>query len=412
MKAILRKVRVLRAIFRYLRVLKTTFLNVRRELLDGLVLLTTPIQSRRNHVLIVRLDGIGDFVLWLDAARTLVSYYHDQGYSVVLLGDQVWANWADEMHLADEVWSLDVHRFVHNLPYRWHWSRRIRKAGFSIAIQPTFSFSRRFLLGDSVIRASGAPVRIGSEGDIISSQRKQKDGCYTQLIPASATPMMELKRNAEFMRGFGIKDFKARLPIILPSIGKQPDELPPQPYAVIFSGAGWDGREWQSAKFAEIGRRLASRGLHVVLAGGKADRERADELIKELQGRVIDWVGKTSLSGFAEVLRSANVVITNETSALHIGAAVGVPVVSIMGGGHFGRFAPYDVEVIDGAQQVPLVIVNPMPCFGCNWVCIYPRGKHEPVKCIYDVMVENVWSEVERSISRQGQNEMARIRVE
>jgi ADP-heptose:LPS heptosyltransferase len=402
LKATLKNIRVLKILLRYVTVLRVAFWNVRRDLLDDLVPLTAPFQSRRKLVLIVRLDAIGDFVLWLDAARTLVSHYHAQGYRVVLLGDQIWASWADEMRLADEVWGLDVERFVQSLAYRWHWSKRIRKAGFSVAIQPTFSFPRRFLLGDSVVRASGAPVRIGSVGDDISGQFKQKKHClYTQLIPAADGHMMEIKRNAEFMRGLGFNDFKARLPIIPPSLAMQPDKLPPRPYAAIFPGAGWDGREWQAAKFAEIGRRLASRGLSVVLAGGKADREPADEFIKELQGEVIDLVGKTSLSGLAEVLRSAKVVITNETSALHIGVAVGVPVVSILGGGHYGRFAPYDVEVADEAQPVPLVITHSMPCFGCNWVCVYARGQHEPVKCIYDVSVEDVWCAVEKSISRK-----------
>jgi ADP-heptose:LPS heptosyltransferase len=373
---------------------------MRRDLLDELVLITSPFQSRQNLVLIVRLDGIGDFVLWLDAARTLVSHYHVQGYRVVLLGEQAWASWAEEMRLADEVWGLDVQRFVHNLPYRWHWSRRIRKAGFSIAIQPTFSFPRRFLLGDSAVRASGAPIRIGSVGDHRSNQRKRMESrIYTQLIPAADGLMMELKRNAEFMRGLGFKDFKARLPSIPPSFSKLPDQLPPQPYAVIFPGAGWDGREWQPAKFAEIGRRLASLGLQVVLAGGMADRERADLFFKEQQGNIVDLVGQLTLSGLAEVLRRAAVVISNETSAMHIGVAMGIPVVSIVGGGHYGRFAPYDVETADGTQQFPLVTANPMSCFNCNWDCIYPRGKHEPVKCIYDITVEEVWSKVSQVLS-------------
>lgn len=375
-------------------------LKVSRDFLDNLVQLTRPLPLPRNLVLIVRLDGVGDFVLWLDAARTLVNDYHAKGYRVVLLADQIWARWADEMHIADEVWGLDVQRFVNSLPYRWHWSRRIRKAGFAIAIQPTFSFSRRSLLGDSAIRASGSPVRIGSVGDISPSLHKQKDDClYTELIPAANSPMMEIKRNAEFMRGLGFKDFKARLPIVSPLSDKQPEQFLPKPYAVIFLGAGWDGKKWQISKFSKIGHKLALHGLSVVLAGGKADRDRACEFIKEKQGDVIDLVGKTSLSDLAEVLRSAKIIITNDTSAMHIGAAVGVPVVSIMGGGHYGRFAPYDIDVVEETHPLPLAIVHSMPCFGCNWACKYPRDKHEPVKCISDISVEDVWSTVEKILA-------------
>lgn len=383
--------KLLRAFFRNVRV-------VLWAILDGLALLTTPFQPPRKVVLIVRLDAIGDFVLWLDAARTLVGHYHAQGYTVVLLGNQAWSSWAGEMRLVDEVWGIDTQRFVRNLPYRWHWLRRIHRAGFSIAIQPTIS--RVFLIGDSAIRASGAPIRIGSAGDSISSWHKRwDDRLFTKLIPASDRPMMELRRNAEFMRGLGITDFKARLPIIPPSSTGRSVDLPPQPYAVLFPGASWYGKEWQSAKFAEIGFRLASHGLHVLLAGGKTDRECANQLVKQLHGKAINLVGKTSLGGLAEVLRNAIVVITNDTSAVHIGAAVGAPVVCIMGGGHYGRFAPYDVEVPDSTQKLPLIVVKTMPCFGCNWVCIYPHGKHEPVKCIHDVTVEDVWNAVEKILA-------------
>ena len=65
--------------------------------------------------------------------------------------------------MADEVFGIDIFRFKNQLVYRWQWLNRIRKAGFKIAIQPTYS--RVFIDGDSLLRASGAIERIGSAGD-------------------------------------------------------------------------------------------------------------------------------------------------------------------------------------------------------------------------------------------------------
>lgn len=72
-----------------------------------------------------------------------------------------------------------------------------------------------------------------------------------------------------------------------------------------------------------------------------------------------------------------------------------------MGGGWYGRFAPYEAEVEDNSQPAPLVVIHSMPCFGCNWNCIYPRQRHEPVKCIRDIFFEDVWSAVEKSVLRR-----------
>lgn len=375
---------------------------------DGFLLLFFPSKCFGTCVLIVRLDAIGDFVLWLDAAKVLVSSYHGQGYSVVLLGNKAWASWAKEMEVADEVWEIDVSRFSKQPLYRWQWLIRIRKAGFKIAIQPTYS--RIFTDGDSVVRASGANERIGSIGDesnITWCNKSWSNRWYTRIISAKPTQIMELKRNAEFMRGLGFSDFLARLPSIPLSSGKPTNLLPPQPYAVLVPAASWEGKEWPIDNFIKIGHQLAAVGLHIVVLGVSADRERVSVLLNDLPDAVVDLVGKTTLGELAEVLRCATLVLTNDTSSVHIGVAVDVPVVCILGGGHFGRFAPYDIEVVDENRNLPIIVAEPMPCFGCNWHCKYPRRKGEAVKCIQDISVGKVWGAVEAVLTKRGYIEIS-----
>ena len=384
-----------------LRAIRALFYRL-APLLDGLLLLSLPPRVDGAKVLVIRLDAIGDFVLWLDAARALVKRYHLQGYSVVLLGNKVWAGWAREMGVADEVWDLDVNQFCNRYFYRWQWLRRIRQAGFRIAIET--SFLRIFLTGDSLVRASGAVERIGSAGDqtkIIFWSKSWSDRWYTRLIPASPVQLMELKRNAEFMRGLGFTDFRARRPSIPQAQSGITDRLPRQPYAVLAPTAGWDGREWPLENFIEIGQRFAALGLNIVVVGSPADRERVSGLLDALSGKTVDLVGSTTLSELAEVLRHATVVLTNETGTLHIGAAVGAPVVCILGGGHYGRFVPYEIEVPEESHSLPIIVAEPMPCYGCDWICKYPRKNSEAVKCIQDISIEKVWASLEMALSER-----------
>jgi len=384
--------------------LKLLLLNLRSvlwALLDGLVLLIYPYRVRGNSALIVRLDAIGDFVLWLDAARSLTASYHAQGYTVLLLGNNVWASWAREMGVADEVLGIDVRRYRKNLLYRWSWLIRIRKLGFSDAIQPTFS--RLFLEGDSLVRASGATVRIGSEGNdsnVSSFFRKWGGRWYTRLIPAAPMQMMELKRNAEFMHGLGYTDFKAGCPHI-PKPAHQLAPLLPLPYVVLAPTASWNGKMWPIDRLVKIGDLLMALGYQLVVVGGPADRKRASELTSAYSGAVIDLVGRTTLDELAEVLRSASIVVSNDTSAVHIGAAVDAPVVCILGGGHFGRFAPYDIDEPDEGRRLPVFIFETMPCFGCNWHCQFPRQKGKAVKCVSDIPISKVWNAVEQLLVKE-----------
>lgn len=376
------------------------FRNVRQLfilLFDGFVLYFSPARVLGAKVLVVKLDAIGDFVIWLDAAKAMVDFYHSQGYSVVLIGNSGWSSWAREMNVADEIWDLNVIRFMSpsQLYYRWRWLMRIRKAGFSIAIQPTHS--REILSGDSVVRACGSPERIGSTGDtsnITSGIKSWSDRWYSRLITAAPTQLMEFRRNAEFIRGLGLSDYQSRLASINPSSLQQLNRLLKRPYAVIVATASWSGKEWSIESFIEISKRLVRVGLNIVVVGKSPERERLRVLIDALPGKVVDMVGKTSLGGLAEVLRHADMVLTNDTSAVHIGAAVGAPVVVIMGGGHFGRFAPYEIEALDDRENLPFIVAEPMSCYGCNWQCQHPRKENGAVKCIDDISVEKVWEAV------------------
>jgi len=364
-------------------------------LLDGFVISLVAASVPRRRVLIIRPDGIGDFVLWSNAGQELCAYYRHQGYSVVLLGNAVWAEWASDLGLADEVWALDTNRFVHNLRYRWGWLRRLRKAGFAKVLHPVHS--RVFLVGDALVRSTNAEERVAPEGDCSNAfwLKRWSDSWYSRLIPETSRQSMELLRHAEFMRGLGLSGFVARAPKL--SFSKTTSELKSisKPYVVLFVGAGLKIKVWPARNFGEIGLRLRECGINVVLAGGPMDHLQATKILECLNGNAINLVGKTNLSELAELLRNAVVVLSNDTSAVHIGAAVGTPVLCMLGGGHFGRFLPYVVEESEPFRPLPIVVVQPMSCFGCNWQCIHPRERGEAVKCISDISVEQVWRHVE-----------------
>ncbi len=180
---------------------------------DTLLALTQKAKPRPSIVLIIRLDGIGDFVLWLPAAKATVSFYKAQGKTVVLLANAAWATWAKELGIFDDVIALDRRKFDRDLLYRYRIGYRTRILGCSIAVQPTYS--REWLFGDAIVRTCGAPERIGSVSDtsnIAWWQKRIADRWYTSLISANPAPCMELVRNAEFVRGLGKVDFLATMP--------------------------------------------------------------------------------------------------------------------------------------------------------------------------------------------------------
>ena len=344
--------------------------------------------KRSGVVVIIRPDGIGDFIVWLDSARIIREHF--RGRKIILLANPVFSQLATKIEYFDEVITIDPAAFEAKLKYRCRNTRLIRKLGAEIAIQPILS--RTFWVGDSMVRASAAQQRIGSEGDLVKLrpwQRRIANGWYTQLIPASTKHLTELERNAEFLRGLGISDVEpavARLSAVadLPPTARVVGE-----YFVIFPGAGSPKRLWSAASFGAVANTIAKQtSWRMVVCGSNDDTELALRIIDHagLDGS-ISLTGKTTVPELVELVRGARLLIANETSAVHIAAAVGTPSVCLLGGGHFGRFVPYPDQV---GGTSPVAVYHHMECYGCNWQCTQPHEQGQPAPCISAIKVEDV----------------------
>ena len=226
----------------------------------------------RARVLVVRLDRIGDFVLWSDTARAWRQLYPPDRYELTLLGHPSWLPLAEALEVFDRAWPLDARRFVWNLPYRLRQLRDIRRAGFSVVAQARPA--RDLVVEDAIARASGAAARIGpaeADGGTAATLPGMGERWHTRLLPAPPGAVMELERNAHFLRGLGLTEFRAGVPA-LPALAPVPAELAEQPYYALFPGASWAGRQWPPERFAEIARRLHGETGWVGVACGGAGR--------------------------------------------------------------------------------------------------------------------------------------------
>ncbi len=346
--------------------------------------------KKKEGVLLVRLDLIGDFVLWLDSAQAYRRLYPRT--KITLVVNSACGELAEALPHWDNVIGVDVHKLRTNYLYRFGILTRLRWHNFATAIQPTFS---RELVGDITVRASNAPNRLGYEGDlhnITKSLKAKADHWYTRLIVNDLSQTMELNVNAHFVRQLGCPDFLSNVPVIPPikSVGSRP--ILAHPYIVICPGASWRPRMWPVEKFAELIEHLQFHlSVHIVLCGGKDESSICEELVRKTDDNsIINLTGKTTLIELTNVIRSAELVISNESSPIHIAAAVNTPSVCIQGGGHFGRFLPYQVECAD-TGLTPIAIFEKMECFNCHWRCKFLPEAGATVPCVTGVTTNQVF---------------------
>ena len=370
---------------------------------DQLVLFA-PAKPDPDRVLIVRLDNIGDFVVWLDAAKALTEHYREQGKHVTLLANAVWKNWASDLGIFDEVVALEEHRFRRDPSYRYRMARLIRALRYGTAVQT--SYTRMLEGGDSLMRLSGATHRLGHEGTFpqgFAKNRSIGDRWYTQLIPIDSALSGEMRTNAAFVRALTGKSYRAKVVVLQDQLSLElPHEfsalMAGQPYFVLFPGASFAGRLWPAERYVELASRIYEiTGWVGLICGGRSESLQAARMWQTAKSPLFNWVERTDLTQLAAVLAHAKLLIGNETSAVHIAAGVGTPSVCILGGGHYGRFVPYDVEVSDG-RPLPVAAVHEMNCFHCDWRCIYHPPKGAPFPCIDEISVDTVLKAVERSV--------------
>jgi ADP-heptose:LPS heptosyltransferase len=370
---------------------------------DDLASLATPVHARPGRLLVVKADGIGDFILFLDTFKEYRRLFPKDTWEITLLGNENWADLADGLPFADRYLFIDVKRFIFDYPYRFRAIRDIRTYGFTVSINPTFS--RRFLIEDSIVRACGAVERIGSAGDMSNMlpwQKTRSDRWFTRLIPASAQPLTELERNAEFLRGLGLTDFTPGLPPL--QVSERKFSPVPEPYVVLAPGGNNPSRRWPAERFAETARTMYDRyGLTPVIVGGPSDGSLAETIVGHAPS--LPWVNRAgvSLSETVHLISHAGLAIANDTGAAHIAAALRRPTVCVAGGGHWNRFVPYPADIGD----TMIVSRRPMECAPCNWRCKYSVSEGEPYPCVVKVTVEQVLDSIRSLLDHRADDRTA-----
>ncbi len=345
----------------------------------------------KKGVLIVRLDAIGDFIIWTNVASEYKLSYPNE--KVILIANKYWSQLANKFPYFDEVIEVDVKKFTNSLLYRKKVLKNVFGLNVKIAIQPTFS--RLSITGDSIIRASKALERIAPSGDCSNTfpiYKKIFDNFYTKIVNINLVQnKSEFERNIKFLQDTTSKNFNTRFQYI-PFLGKIKNELLiKDDYIIIFPGASTIGKQWSAENFIELIKKILSEyNIKIFLCGSDSEFKKCQYILDNINsGKVYNFAGKTNLWEFVEFVRNSKFLISNDTSASHIAPLVNIPSICILGGGHFGRFHPYPINI---TENPPVIVNHFMSCYSCNWQCKISKDLNSSWPCIANIKVDLVFN--------------------
>lgn len=155
------------------------------------------------------------------------------------------------------------------------------------------------------------------------------------------------------------------------------------PYIVFHPGASTSSRRSTAMHSRTLVAALASAGHRVIITGSAAEATLAAYVA---DGRALDLSGQLDLPHLAAVLDGAQVVIAPNTGPAHLAAAVGTPVVSL--------FAPVVPAVSWAPYGVPSVVLGDQEA-----ACRDSRAKVCPVPghpCLTSIRPQEVVAAVDR----------------
>lgn len=283
-----------------------------------------------RRVLIVRLDAIGDYILWRNCLRFIRHSAKYRNAHITILGNPAWrglaeafdADCADEWLWAENRAALFRKPVENLLPYKvWHHRvareqgklrGRLRARGFDEVLSPC---AFRDTLLDELVQGIAPETRIAGMVD--------EEFVFFKNRTITATLCGE----------------RCNVPLRL--------ELPDPPAKtnriLFFTSASHWTRRWPRGNW----RRLAQ----MLPAGYEALKAPMDGTLPDL----------------ARLITSCAAVVSNDTMALHMAAALGVPVVGIVNGvSGRGGFWPYPRDAHGGTPCASTICAGPVAIVGAE----------------------------------------------
>ncbi len=267
-----------------------------------------PHASNRPDILVIKLGAFGNIVLSLGAFAAIRLHHPNARISV--LTSQAFAGWLRTFPYFDKV-------LVDPRP-RWWDLPGLRRLGTMLAdgqfarvydLQTSARSSRYFYLFPPKYRPDWSGIAFGCalpDRDPNRNTLHDSDRIQGQLRQAGIAgfPSPDLS----WCRGDGAR------------FGLPPD------FAILVPGSSPDrpAKRWPAAHYQDLAQRLAAQGIQPVVVGGPAEKPLAAEI-----PAAIDLTGQTSFGDLADLARSAQLAVGNDTGPMHLIATAGCPAITL-----------------------------------------------------------------------------------
>jgi ADP-heptose:LPS heptosyltransferase len=304
-------------------------------------------ETKRNTLALVRLDDIGDYLLFRNFLINYKSSGRFNNYKITLIANIAWKEIFDcyDSQSVDDVIWVSKSRYLNDTDYREKLWTTIRRQGFEITIDT--SRTRPILLNDTMTLAINSPIRIGNKNTTRYPKWNEfSDTLYTSIYNDSFASH-EFLFNKNFT-AWAVNEEIGQSAPVFSSVGVNANDDSKR--IICFIGASAMSRRWPANRWIEFVRILIQNGFTPILAGGTTDINIARQIESAI--KVDSIVGITSLPETFEWIKTSRAVVTGDTMAAHAAVSLNKPTIIISNGVNAARFVEY------GTAGISKVAIN------------------------------------------------------
>lgn len=331
-----------------------------------------------KKILIIHTAFIGDIILSTPLIKKIKAKHKEEGCSITYVTTPAGASILKNNPDLDEIIGYDKRGTHKGWRGLYLLGKRLNYKGFDEVIIP-----HRYLRSSLLGKLTGAPTRIGydnASGKFLLTKKNHYD-----------KSKHEVEKILSFVE---LDNFNDRSLSLFPSdveeqkidkIWKE-NNLENKKVIIVAPGSKWFTKRWPIEHFNELLKSLSRNSEYkVILIGGK------EESLFHMytNNNIINLMGKTSLLDVAEICRRSEVIVTNDSSPIHIASAFeSIHIVAIFGAttrelGFFPWSKNSEVLENKGLECRPCGLHGGEKC---------PKGHF---KCMLEIKPELVYKKIE-----------------
>jgi heptosyltransferase-2 len=284
-------------------------------------------------ILIRATNWVGDAIMALPALRAVRARFPDAG--IAILARPYVADIYRDQQICNQLISYDPHGIHAGFSGRERLAAELRMQKFDVALLLQNAFAAAWLAcraniperigyardGRSFLLTK--PVAIPKPGEIPAHEKFYYlellrragwvDSLSDESFIAMTVPEEKRRRAAEFLVQSGVRPYALRV--------------------AIGAGASYGSAKcWPPQRFAELASRLQLQGnADIILFGTATEAAVSNAIAADMRQQPIDLTGKTVIADLPALLSQCHLFIGNDSGAMHVAAAVGLPVVAVFG---------------------------------------------------------------------------------